>query len=457
MQFSDFTLDPRLQTAIRDAGYTTPTLIQERAIPLVLAGHDLIGTAQTGTGKTAAFVLPILHALLTNPSKLGRTRALIVTPTRELAEQINMTIRSLSRGTPIRSASIYGGVGMNPQARALRDGVEIIVACPGRLLDHLDNSPARLDNVEMLVLDEADRMLDMGFLPAVRRILSYVPASRQTMFFSATFAPELQPLVAQALRKPQRVDAGMGASTHTIAHALYPVSQHLKTPMLLHLLHATDTRSVLVFTRTKHRANRVAQQIERAGYATAVLHANKSQQQRQRALDAFRTGDVQILVATDIAARGLDIATISHVINYDMPDTVDNYMHRIGRTGRAERMGDALTLFAPEDDATRRAIERVLKAPIERRTVEDFDYNAPPPPVQPMERTPHAGNNGHRHQAPRGNGQRPAARANGQQRPASYGSSQQRPQARQTQTQRPGSRSRGTTPRRPMERGVTSR
>ena len=412
MQFTDFKLHPQLQRAVQSAGFATPTPIQARAIPIGLAGRDLIGTAQTGTGKTAAFVLPILQRLLNDPSKLGRTRALIVTPTRELAEQINTTIRTLSRGTKIRSATVYGGVGMQPQEHALRGGVEIIVACPGRLLDHINRGATALQGVEMLVLDEADRMLDMGFLPDVRRILSNLPRERQTMLFSATFAPELQTLAGQTLRNPERVDAGgIGAPVKTVAHALYPVSQHLKTALLLKLLSETDTNSVLIFTRTKHRANRVMEQIQRAGYTTAVLHSNKSQNQRQMALDHFRAGKVQILVATDIAARGLDVATISHVINYDIPDTADAYIHRIGRTGRAEREGDALTLVTGEDTVTIREIERALKAPIERRTLRDFDYSVAAPvqnefargprPVRPQPRAAAAKAPGHGTARPR--------------------------------------------------------
>ncbi len=400
MQFTDFNLDARLNRSVQDAGLVTPTPIQERGIPVALAGRDIIGTAQTGTGKTAAFVLPILQHLLSNPNDLGRTRALIVTPTRELAEQINMTVRTLSKGTPIRSATIYGGVGMIPQERALRTGVEIIVACPGRLLDHIGRGYSALGGIRTLVLDEADRMLDMGFLPDVRRILQQLPTERQTMLFSATFAPELQTLANQTMRKPERVDAGMNAPVKTVTHALYPVGQHLKTPLLLELLRATDTKSVLIFTRTKHRANRVAQQVEREGYSMAVLHSNKSQNQRQIALDRFRKGQAQILVATDIAARGLDIATISHVINYDIPDTADAYIHRIGRTGRAEREGDALTLVTGEDTLTVRDIERALRAPIERRTVQNFDYNAPAPMQNEFQRGPKPARGGDRAKRP---------------------------------------------------------
>lgn len=384
--FTDFALDARLQQALKRADFQTPTPIQASALPVGLAGRDLIGTAQTGTGKTAAFVLPILQRLLADTSKLGRTRALIVTPTRELAEQILEMIRRFSQGTPIRSAAVYGGVGMDPQIRALRGGVEIVVACPGRLLDHIDRGTAVLGSIEVLVLDEADRMLDMGFLPAVRRILQRLPSARQTMLFSATFAPELEQLAGRTMRSPERIDANSGAPVKTIAHALYPVASHLKTALLVHVLRESDTRSVLVFTRTKHRANRVAEQLQRAGFASAALHANKSQNQRQRALDDFRSGKVQVLVATDIAARGLDVATVSHVVNYDIPDTSDTYIHRIGRTGRAERDGDALTLVSQDDAATVRDIERALRAPIERRKVAGFDYAqaAPEPSGQPF-------------------------------------------------------------------------
>ncbi len=381
MQFSDFKLDARLQRAIQTVGYATPTPIQAQTIPAGVAGRDIIGTAQTGTGKTAAFVLPILHHLLTNPAQSRSTRALIITPTRELAEQILATIRQLAQFTNIRAATVYGGVGMQPQERALRSGVEIIVACPGRLLDHIERGNARLDGVEVLVLDEADRMLDMGFLPSVTRILSHLPRTRQTMQFSATFAPELAELAARNMRQPERIDVGLGVPVKTVAHALYPVAQQLKTPLLLKLLGQTDANSVLIFTRTKHRANRLAEQIERAGYSATALHSNKSQNQRQAALDGFRARKYQILVATDIAARGLDIATISHVVNYDIPDTADTYIHRIGRTGRAERDGDAVTLVTSEDAATIRDIERALGAKIERRTIEGFDYTAPALPA----------------------------------------------------------------------------
>jgi ATP-dependent RNA helicase RhlE len=377
MKFSSFPLDDRLQRAVAAAGYTEATPVQEAAIPPALEGRDLIGTAQTGTGKTAAFVLPILQSLLTTPARRKGVRALIVTPTRELAEQIHAAIQELARFTKIRSATVYGGVGFEPQTRALRNGTEIIVACPGRLLDHLGRGNADLRGVEILILDEADRMLDMGFLPDVRRIVTQTPRNRQTMLFSATFAPELNQLAGEILRHPQRVEIGVAAPADTVAHTLCPVDQRDKTALLLRLLKDTDTDSVLVFTRTKHRADRLAEQVKRSGYRAAVLHSNRTQNQRQQALDGFRSGKYDLLVATDIAARGLDIATVSHVINYDMPGTVDDYIHRIGRTGRAERRGDALTLVTADDCDTVRDIERVLGRAVRVQKVQGFDYGTP--------------------------------------------------------------------------------
>jgi ATP-dependent RNA helicase RhlE len=387
MTFGTLALDDRLLRATQTAGYTEMTPVQEQALPAALEGRDLIGTAQTGTGKTAAFVLPILQRLLSSQPKQRRTRALIVTPTRELAEQIHMAIRELARYTKLQSACVYGGVGYEPQTRALRRGTEIIVACPGRLLDHMERGNADLGAVEVLVLDEADRMLDMGFLPPVRRIVAKVAKQRQTMLFSATFAPELNRLAAEVLSDPTRVEIGMSAPATTVAHTLYPVAKEQKTHLLLHLLKENATDSVLVFTRTKHRADRVAEQVVRSGIKATVLHSNKSQGQRQRALDGFRSGQYQLLVATDIAARGLDIATISHVINYDIPNTADDYIHRIGRTGRAMRTGDALTLVTEEDRSAVRDIEKILGESINVEKVEGFDYAAaalaiqPPPPT----------------------------------------------------------------------------
>ena len=375
MNFNQFNLDSRLGAGIKRAGYTTPTPIQEKAIPAALDGQDLIGTAQTGTGKTAAFVLPILHTLLSRPR--NRSRALIVTPTRELAEQINQTIRMLSAGTHLRSATVYGGVGANPQIQALRKGVEIIVACPGRLLDLMAQGHANLSNIEVLVLDEADRMFDMGFLPDVRRIIKAIPPQRQTMLFSATFPREVEQLANQSLRNPQRIAVGLSRPAHTVSHALYPVPQHLKRGLLLALLKQTDTESVLIFTRTKHRARRLERQIKNAGYKATSLHSDRTQGQRQKALDGFKNGQYQIMVATDIAARGLDVESISHVINFDMPDTADAYIHRIGRTGRAKRTGDAFTLVTSNDDDMIRKLEKIMKQKLKRQTIKGFDYTIP--------------------------------------------------------------------------------
>ena len=373
MKFDTLKLDDRLQRAVTAAGYTDTTPVQEAAIPPALEGRDVIGSAQTGTGKTAAFVLPILQKLLDNPVKEKRTRALIVTPTRELAEQIHDHVRELGRFTKLRCATVYGGVGMAPQERALSNGTEIIVACPGRLLDHGQRGNADLSHVEVLVLDEADRMLDMGFLPDVRRIVKQTPRERQTMLFSATFASELEGLASEILRDPERVEMGLAAPAQTIEHRLCPVAQNQKTALLLRVLEENNTDSVLIFTRTKHRADRVAKQIGRSGHNAAVLHSNRSQNQRRRALDGFRSGAVQLMVATDIAARGLDVETISHVINYDIPNSADDYIHRIGRTGRAQRTGDALTLVTSDDRAAVRDIERALGRPIPVHKIEGFE------------------------------------------------------------------------------------
>ena len=363
---------------IRNAGYETATPIQQAAIPAALRGRDIIGTAQTGTGKTAAFVLPILNRLL--EGSRGIPRALIVTPTRELAEQIHQVIRALSVGTKLRSTTIYGGVGANRQIKALKDGVDILVATPGRLLDLVQQRYVKLHAIEVLVLDEADRMFDMGFLPDVRRIIKAVPTQRQTMLFSATFPPEVELLASQSLIDPQKISMGISRPAHTVTHALYPVPAHLKSALLLKLLKQIDTESVLIFTRTKHRADKVARQIAHAGFRVTSLHSNRTQGQREQALRGFKTGHFRIMVATDIAARGLDIESISHVINYDMPDTADAYIHRIGRTGRAQRTGDAFTLVTPEDNDMIRQLERIMKQPLKREILPDFDYTLPAPP-----------------------------------------------------------------------------
>jgi len=363
---------------IKKAGYDTATPIQEAAIPAALRGRDIIGTAMTGTGKTAAFVLPILNKLLEGPRNV--TRVLIVTPTRELAEQIHDVVKALSAGTRLRSATIYGGVGPAPQVKALREGAEILIVCPGRFLDLVNQGHARLGKIEILVLDEADRMFDMGFLPDVKRIIKALPTQRQTMLFSATFPSEVEFLASSVLKNPQKIAMGISRPAYTVSHALYPVPPHLKSQLLLALLKKTDTNSVLIFARTKYRAQKVAQQIERAGHQVTSLHGDRSQGQRTSALKGFKDGTHQIMVATDIAERGLDVESISHVINYDMPDTADAYIHRIGRTGRAQRTGDAFTLVTHEDNDMIRILERIMGSPLKRETIEGFDYTAPAPP-----------------------------------------------------------------------------
>ncbi|MCX6058009.1 MAG: DEAD/DEAH box helicase [Chloroflexi bacterium] len=379
MNFEQFNLDSRLMVGIKKAGYETATPIQEAAIPAALRGRDIIGTAQTGTGKTAAFVLPILHRLLFEGPR-NVTRVLIVTPTRELAEQIHDVVKALAAGTKLRSATIYGGVGPAPQVKALRDGAEILIVCPGRFLDLVNQGHARLGKIETLVLDEADRMFDMGFLPDVKRIIKTLPTQRQTMLFSATFPSEVEFLASSTLKNPQKIAMGISRPAHTVTHALYPVPPHLKSQLLLALLKKTDTNSVLIFARTKYRAQKVSQQIERAGHKVTSLHGDRSQGQRQSALKGFKDGTHQIMVATDIAARGLDVESISHVINYDMPDTADAYIHRIGRTGRAQRTGDAFTLVTPEDNDMIKILERIMGSPLKRETLEGFDYTAAAPP-----------------------------------------------------------------------------
>ena len=374
---TSFNFHPQITAGIKALGYHTPTPIQNRAIPFVLNGQDVMGLAQTGTGKTAAFVLPILERLI--KGQRGRIRALVIAPTRELADQINTAFVDLGRDTHIRSISVYGGVGTNPQIQKLRAGVEIVVACPGRLLDHIGQGTINLSNLEVLVLDEADRMFDMGFLPDIRRIIKHVPARRQTLLFSATMPDDIRHLAQDVLHAPVTVQVDPAVPANTVAHALYPVDQHLKTALLLELLRHTDTESVLIFTRTKHRAKRLGQQLENAGYRAASLQGNLSQNKRQMALDGFRDGSYQVLVATDIAARGIDVSCISHVINYDMPDTTDAYTHRIGRTGRAARTGDAFTFITHEDEAMVRSIERVLGGKVDRRTLKGFDYERPAP------------------------------------------------------------------------------
>lgn len=377
MEFKEFNLTSKVEAGVTAAGYTTPTPIQEQAIPPVMQGRDVMGLAQTGTGKTAAFVLPILHRLM--QGEHSRVRALIIAPTRELAEQIHQAIKTLGQQTRLRSVSVYGGVGISPQIEKLRRGADIVVACPGRLLDHITQGTIDLKHLEVLVLDEADHMFDMGFLPDIRKILKRVPHRRQTLLFSATMPDEIRHLAHEVLNNPVTVQIGPTTAAGTVSHALYPVAQHLKTPLLLELLKHTDTGSVLIFTRTKHRAKRLGEQLAKAGYKAASLQGNLSQNRRQAALDGFRDGTFQVLVATDIAARGIDVSQITHVINYDIPGTSDAYIHRIGRTGRAASNGDAFTLVTSEDTLMVRTIEKVLGSQIERRTLPDFDYKSAAP------------------------------------------------------------------------------
>ncbi len=377
MTFTEFNFNPKVAAGVSAAGYVTPTPIQAKAIPTVLDGRDVMGLAQTGTGKTAAFALPILHRLM--KGRRGYVRALVVAPTRELAEQIHTAINSLGQATGLRSVTVYGGVNIKPQIARIKQGAEIVVACPGRLLDHIKQKTIDLSRLEVLVLDEADQMLDMGFLPDIRRLLKQLPTHRQTLLFSATMPKEIRSLSKEVLRDPEEVQVDIVAPAVTVSHALYPVDEARKTDLLFSLLTHTDTGSVLIFTRTKHRAKRLGEKLIKLGYKAASLQGNLSQNRRQAALDGFRDGSHQILVATDIAARGIDVSQVSHVINFDMPNTPEAYIHRIGRTGRAARSGDAFTLVTTADRSMERAIERVLGRSIERRTLDGFELTAGTP------------------------------------------------------------------------------
>jgi ATP-dependent RNA helicase RhlE len=370
--FNQFALNQRIQTGIAGVGFTDPTPIQQQAIPVILHGKDVLGVAQTGTGKTAAFMLPILERLTRGP--LRRVRVLVLAPTRELAEQIHQMTIDFSKSMKVRSVAIYGGVGKGPQIDALRRGTEIVVACPGRLLDLMGDGHIDLSHVEVFVLDEADRMCDMGFLPDVRRIVKQLPTRRQSLFFSATMPRDARELANTILRSPVTVQIGMTAPAKTVSHALYPINQRLKKKLLLAILDQTATGRVLVFTRTKYRARNLARDLDRKGFNVAALQGNMSQNQRQRAMDGFRHGKYDLLVATDIAARGIDVTEISHVINFDMPDTVDAYTHRIGRTGRAQEAGEAFTFATPDDAPMVGSIERLLGYRINRRELDGFDY-----------------------------------------------------------------------------------
>jgi ATP-dependent RNA helicase RhlE len=370
LNFDQFSFNPHINAAIRAAGYSHPTPIQKQAIPLVLQGRDVLGLAQTGTGKTAAFILPILQQLDGNPSRV--LRVLIIEPTRELAEQVHQSIADLSGNRKARSATIYGGVSRNAQIRNVRRGFEIFVACPGRLLDLMDDGQIDASSIEVLVMDEADRLCDMGFLPDIRRILMYLPLKRQTLLFSATMPGDIRELANNILKDPVHVQVGATAPASTVSHALYPVSETLKSQLLLSVLKQTPTGRVLVFTRTKRRACRLSASLAKNGYRVSALQGDMKQNHRQSAIDGFRAGKYDILVATDIAARGIDVSEISHVINYDMPDTADAYTHRIGRTGRACNTGEAFTFIAQADEPIVRQIEHILGARIERRRLPGF-------------------------------------------------------------------------------------
>ena len=377
MPFGALKLHQSLLAGIRDLGFTRPTPIQADAIPPALGGRDVLACAMTGSGKTAAFLLPILHQLLDKPRKT--TRALILTPTRELAAQVHQELNDLATHTPISAAAIFGGVGMGPQEHAFRTGVDVIVATPGRLLDHLRHDYAKLDRIEFLVLDEADRMLDMGFLPDIRRVLKHLPKKRQTLFFSATMPAPILQLTREMLHQPATINLERTAAPATgITQAVYPVPQDLKSALLVKLLEGNIMTQALVFTRTKHRANRLWEYLTKRGVQAARIHGNRSQNQRTEALDGFKDGTFRVLVATDIAARGIDVEALGHVVNFDVPLQSEDYIHRVGRTARAEMTGEAFTFVSPEEEGELKSIERAVGKSLPRVTLPDFDYRSKP-------------------------------------------------------------------------------
>ena len=372
--FESLGLSEKVLRAVRDAGYRTPTPIQQQAIPLILNGRDVIGLAQTGTGKTAAFTLPLVNQLIGGPR---RTRAVVLTPTRELCMQVEESIHKYAKHSDLGVAAIFGGVPLEPQQKALRAGVDVIVATPGRLIDHLERQNLVFDDMEFLVLDEADRMLDMGFAPQINRLVGAMPKYRQTLLFSATMAPEVEALARKYLRKPLVVQVGRRSqAAHIVTHAVYPVPRDRKSSLLAHLLKDGNLDSVLVFVRTKMGADRVVRHLEEEGVEATAMHADKTQAQRTRAIADFKAGKIRVLVATDIAQRGLDISGITHVISYDVPQEPEDYVHRIGRTGRAQKEGDAFTFMAPDEISMVRRIELVLGSPIPRVSVPGFDFGS---------------------------------------------------------------------------------
>ncbi len=373
MSFTLFNLHPSLLKSVSDLGFTTPTPIQRDGIPPAIEGRNILACAMTGSGKTAAFALPILQRLI--GTKRGTTRALVLAPTRELAAQIVEVFNDLAKHTPIRAAAVYGGVGMEPQERALRRGVDIIVACPGRLLDHLQYPYAKLSGIEVLVLDEADRMLDMGFLPDIHRVMKQLPPIAQTLFFSATLPPAIHELSRQILKNPVNLNIGRPSAPATgVEQAIFPVRQDLKSALLLELLRRDGIQNALVFTRTKHRANRLADFLGRHGVSCDRVHGNRSQAQRTQAMSNFKKGHSRVLVATDVAARGIDIEALSHVVNFDVPNIPDDYIHRVGRTARAGSTGEAFTFVSPEEQGALRAIERAVAKHLPIRTLSGFNY-----------------------------------------------------------------------------------
>lgn len=377
MPFSTLNLHPNLLKGLKDLGFVRPTPIQTDSIPPGLAGQDLLACASTGSGKTAAFLLPILHKLIDKPR--GTTRALVITPTRELAAQILEDLNDLAVHTPITGAAVFGGVGMGPQEHAFRSGVDVIIATPGRLLDHFRASYAKLTGIEYLVFDEADRMLDMGFIPDIRRILRHIPVKRQTFFFSATMPPPILELARQMLRNPAMINLErQSAPAIGITQAVYPVTQELKASLFMKLLKQGEIKQALVFTRTKHRANRLAENLVKNGFQADRIHGNRSQAQRTAALAGFKSGKFKILVATDIAARGIDVEALGHVVNFDVPKAPEDYIHRVGRTGRAEATGDAFTFVAPDEESELRSIEKAIGKRLPRVIVPDFNYSARP-------------------------------------------------------------------------------
>ena len=357
---------------IRSVGYETLTPIQDKTIPISIEGRDVLGLAQTGTGKTAAFAIPMLEKLSVGYN--GKIRALVVAPTRELADQIHQNISQLGSSMKTKSITLYGGVSKNPQDDRLAKGVDIAVACPGRLLDHIREKTIDLSGVDILVLDEADTMCDMGFLPDIREVIKHLPKNRQTLFFAATMPKDIRNLAKDILNDPTEVQIGIIAPAKTVSHSLYPVTEKLKSELFFKLIESTATGQVIVFTRTKHRTKKLFADLEKRKYRAAALQGNMSQNRRTQSIEGFRKGKFDFLVATDIASRGIDIPDISHVINYDMPNTVDAYIHRIGRTGRAETLGQAITITTPDDESMIRKIEQVLKSSIDRQKVDDFDY-----------------------------------------------------------------------------------